>query len=251
MSKVKITIAEEKYYNNGELLVESIKHKSGKLFSDSIREWLNNEYDLSTKTHTEKGVSWNGYNATELNEALRSKMNIVPDLHGETTVEDGVLMHHGKEGFDFSWFDEEYYIKKLRNVYMGNPGRYEGDKRILELNRYVIKAGGGNYYKRDWNKILSGFTTKAGENIECKKACFTVVGEIQFGNWAIARHDMLRLLNSATTGEIDYYVYIAATGRLEDSLSSGIVSYSGALDLFNENLALLRTPIWVIGIDIG
>ena len=78
----------------------------------------------------------------------------------------------------------------------------------------------------------------------------TIVGEIQFGNWALAEHDLLRLMGSAVDGEIDYYIYITATGELEKKLSKGIVTFSKAVDLFKNNKRLFRTPVWVIGIDI-
>lgn len=89
-----------------------------------------------------------------------------------------------------------------------------------------------------------------GKNISHQKNRYTIVGEIQFGNWALAEHDLLRLMGSAVDGEIDYYIYITATGELEKKLSKGIVTFSKAVDLFKNNKRLFRTPVWVIGIDI-
>lgn len=45
-------------------------------------------------------------------------------------------------------------------------------------------------------------------------------------------------------------IYITATGELEKKLSKGIVTFSKAVDLFENNKSLFRTPVWVIGIDI-
>ena len=116
-------------------------------------------------------------------------MTVISGIHKETHVEYGAILTTGKKGFDFSLFDEEYNTIKLRNSFVGNPGRYNG-------------------------------------------------------------HDLLRLLNSSSDGEIDYYVYITATGDLERKLSSGFVSFTDVVSLFRENKQLVRTPVWVIGIDI-
>lgn len=250
MSEITIKIAKQYYYNNAEMLLKAIKVGS-KPLSDSIEEWLKGKCDLKPKYHNENNATRLGYDAAELNKVLRQKMSVVNGVHGEATVEDGILLHHGKVGFDFSLFDEKYYKIKLRNSYMGDPGRFKGDERVKDFYKRVINEDGTNYKKAEWVKWLQdNISAIPGENEVYEKQRYTVVGEIQFGNWALARHDMLRLLNSAAPGEIDFYIYIAATGKLEKSLSSGIVSFDGALSLFNENLSLLRTPIWVIGIDI-
>lgn len=251
MDTVKIKIADEYFFNNADLLLTAIKDASGKLLKDGITTWLTQSYRLMPKDHTEKKGTRSGYNATELNRVLREKMTVVAGIHKETYVEDGAILTAGKKGFDFSLFDEEYNIIKLRNSFVGNPGKYNGEKLLRELNKRVLKSDGSIFSRRkDWENKLASLGGKLGENIECQKHHYTIVGEIQFGNWAIVRHDLLRLLNSSLDGEIDYYVYITATGALESKLSSGIVSFTDVVRLFRENKQLVRTPVWVIGIDI-
>lgn len=250
MSAVKIKIASEMFFNNADLLIPSIKDSAGALLSAGIRTWLTEVYDLTPKEHREGKVFRSGYNATELNTALREKMAAIPGIHGETYVEYGAILTKGKKGFDFSLFDEEYNIVKLRNAFVGDPGRFNGETPLLKLNKNVLKHDGTTFSKKDWKEKIDSLGGAYGVNIEFQKQRYTVVGEIQFGNWAIVRHDLLRLLNSSLDGEIDYYVYITATGTLEKKLSSGIVSFSDVVELFKENRQLVRTPVWVIGIDV-
>lgn len=250
MSAVKIKIAHEMFFNNADLLLPSIKDSTGTLLSIGIRTWLTQPYNLTPKDHTEGGVTRLGYNATELNSALREKMAAIPGIHGETYVEYGAILAKGKKGFDFSLFDEEYNIVRLRNAFVGDPGRFNGETPLLQLNRNVLKPDGTTFSRRDWKIKVNSLGGSYGTNIGSQKKRYTVVGEIQFGNWAIVRHDLLRLLNASINGEIDYYVYITATGNLEKKLSSGIVSFEDAVELFKRNSQLIKTPMWVIGIDI-
>jgi hypothetical protein len=57
-------------------------------------------------------------------------------------------------------------------------------------------------------------------------------------------------MSAATEVEIDYYVYVTATGKLEQKLSEDIVTYESAVERFRNNKQLFRTPVWVLGIDI-
>ena len=133
---------------------------------------------------------------------------------------------------------------------MGNPGRYDGEEILKTINKRVFKPSGDTYSKCEWREEVASLGGTLGKNISHQKNRYTIVGEIQFGNWALAEHDLLRLMGSAVDGEIDYYIYITATGELEKKLSKGIVTFSKAVDLFKNNKRLFRTPVWVIGIDI-
>ncbi len=251
MADVKLKISENYFFDNAELLLPALKSSTGTLIEGEIRHWLTQTYDLTPKNHTDKGVTRIGYNADELNKALRKKMSTIPGIHNETCVAWNALISKGKEGFDFSVFDEEYNIIKLRNSFVGDPGRFGGEKQLESIGKYVISSSGTLFKKqRDWKAKLAMLGGKPGINIDGKKSRYTIVGEIQFGNWALAEHDLLRLMNSSLDGEIDYYIYVTATGDLEGKLSKGIVTYSKVVDLFKNNKTLFRTPVWVIGLDI-
>ena len=250
MEAVRLRIADKYFFDNAELLLPSIKDAAGGLLEDGVNAWLTQMYNLTPKTHKDRGVARSGYDAKELNGALREKMNVISGIHKETCVDCGALLSKGKEGFDFSLFDEEYNIVKLRNAFVGNPGRYDGEEILKTINKRVFKPGGSTYSKREWCKEIASLGGTLGKNINHHKNRYTIVDEIQFGNWALAEHDLLRLMGSAVDGEIDYYIYITATGELEKKLSRGIVTFSKAVDLFKNNKRLFRTPVWVIGIDI-
>ena len=249
MGRVKFKIAEQTFFNSGELLLPTIKDRDGNELECGIKSWLEQQYELDSEMRSGKEK----FNADQLNVVLREKM-LIPGIHGETYVENGAILVKGKEGFDFSLFDEEYNIIKLRNIFIGNPGRYGGDNNktgIYSINKHVPNAEGTVYrYKKDWRAKLDTLTKTPGSNIVATKHQYTVVGELQFGNWALAEHDLLRLMNSAIDGEIDYYIYITDTGLLTERLSSGIVTYSKVIELFKKNIQLIRTPTWVIGLDL-
>ena len=250
MEAVRLRIADKYFFDNAELLLPSIKDAAGGLLEDGVNAWLTQIYNLTPKTHKDRGVARSGYDAKELNGALREKMNVISGIHKETCVDCGALLSKGKEGFDFSLFDEEYNIVKLRNAFVGNQGRYDGEEILKTINKRVFKPSGDTYSKCEWREEIASLGGTLGKNISHQKNRYTIVGEIQFGNWALAEHDLLRLMGSAVDGEIDYYIYITATGELEKKLSKGIVTFSKAVDLFKNNKRLFRTPVWVIGIDI-
>lgn len=82
-------------------------------------------------------------------------MTVISGIHKETHVEYGAILTTGKKGFDFSLFDEEYNTIKIRNSFVGNPGRYNGETPLLALNKKVLKADGSTFSrKRDWKDKL-------------------------------------------------------------------------------------------------
>ena len=253
MSTVTFRISQETYLNNGNLIIPHITDKSGVPLEAAVRNWLCQAYDLYDKTHNSNSKgSWMGYNATDINEKLRAKMSSISGIHGETHVEYGGLFHNSTEGFDFSLYDDDYNSIQLRNFCIGNPGIYDGVNILQSLHKKLrTKTDDKKKLKKsDWMTILSSITTPAGQNTQATKKTFTVVGEIQLGNWALAEHDLLRLINSAFKNSIDFYIYITPTGNLTSKLSEGIVTYNKILQAISENSQLITIPMWIIGLDI-
>lgn len=96
------------------------------------------------------------------------------------------------------------------NYYLGAKGILNGDSKIYEQNK---KMGVG---KREWKKTIDEIRcTVSDTNIEyvIEKKHLTVAGEFQFGNWALIYRDLFRLLNADDNPGIDFYIYVAATGR--------------------------------------
>ena len=152
---ISIRIADKYFFDNAELLLPSIKDAAGGLLEDGVNAWLTQIYNLTPKTHKDRGVARSGYDAKELNGALREKMNVISGIHKETCVDCGALLSKGKEGFDFSLFDEEYNIVKLRNAFVGNPGRYDGEEILKTINKRVFKPSGDTYSKCEWREEIA------------------------------------------------------------------------------------------------
>ena len=50
----------------------------------------------------------------------------------------------------------------------------------------------------------------------------TIFGDVQFGNWALAYRDLMRLLDADIQLDVDLYVYITGDETLSSQLSEGI-----------------------------
>ena len=253
MSMVTFRIAEETFLNNGNLIIPHIFDKSGTAIQTAITNWLCQPYTLIDKSHSSQARgTWMGFDAGDINKKLRDKMTIINGIHGETHVEYGGLFHSSKEGFDFSLYDEDFNYIQIRDYCIGNPGIYNGDMILDSIYKKLrLKTDDSKKMKKkDWKTLLSTITTPPGQNTIAPKTSFTVVGEIQFGNWALGEHDLLRLINSSVKNSIDFYIYITPTGTLATKVSDGVVTYDKIIQAITENSQLLSIPMWIIGLDI-
>lgn len=255
MSTVTFKITKQRFFNNGNLILPHICVKSGKSIEDAIKNWLCQRYTLTDKPHKSKVKgNWDGLDAADINKQLRERMSSIEGIHGETHVEYGGLFHNSKEGFDFSLYDEDYNYNEIRNYFIGSPGIYKGDDFLENQVYKKLKSpndNSGRMKKKEWKQILSKMDTESGFNTNTEKKSFTVVGEIQFGNWALGEHDLFRLINSSIKSSIDFYIYIAPTGNLTSKLSDGIVTYDKIIEAIVENSQLLSIPMWIIGLDLS
>lgn len=246
MANYSIKIAEECFYNNGRIILNSITN-----LENDVRRALNQTVAIKTvKRKPKNKPSYTGINATDLNNVLRRCISIIPGINGETHVKNGIFFPVSKAGFDFSIYDKQYNFSRLYNYYVGLRGVYEGDKRIV--NDLSVKERDG-LNKKSWkNKIKSTSAMLGGYNIDyvIDKQQLTVAGEFQFGNWALAYRDIIRLLNANDNPGVDFYIYITATGNLQNMLSANTVNYKQINDIFNENANLIQIPTWIIGIDV-
>ncbi|WP_024865634.1 BglII/BstYI family type II restriction endonuclease [Butyrivibrio sp. FCS014] len=239
---VKFVIAEESFINNGKIILNSMYP-----LEDNMRAALCGNAQVSFKTRRVKGKgAYQGIDAKSINTELRRLIKVIADINGETHVEDGIFYHKGMEGFDFSIYDKEYNLARIYNYYLGAKGILNGDSKIYEQNK---KMGVG---KREWKKTVDEIRCNVSDtNIEyvIEKKHLTVAGEFQFGNWALIYRDLFRLLNADDNPGIDFYIYVAATGKLKEMISDNTVNYAKALKVIEENKNIIKTPIWVIGLD--
>ncbi len=242
-------ISQESFYNNGQLLLPLLTDSAHNPLEGQIRSWMNHNYTVDSLVRSDGRF---GISATSLNIALRNQMNIsVPTAYGECYVKDGMFLHNSKEGFDFAIYDDNFNICNIVNSFVGNPGKLYGDTKIDYIYNKVLNIQTHQVYdQQTWrNRIAPYLVGTLGNNINATRDCMTIVGELQFGNWALVKHDLLRLLNSSESAQIDYYIYVAATGNLKNALSAQIVTYDSIRSAIEENQRLIKTPLWVIGLD--
>lgn len=239
--KVRFKISNEKFFNNGKIILNSLPD-----IEEKIRTALSQEETVDVKRRKPKGKpEYAGIDAKSLNKALRKCLDITP-IRGETHVENGIFFHRTKEGFDFSIYDEDYNMSRLYNYYQGTVGILNGDKKIVELYK---KMG---YKKREWRGKIEAIRSKVADNSDyiVDKKVLTVVGELQFGNWALIYRDLFRLLDADSDPGIDFYIYVAADENLSKLLSAQTVSFKQANNVLNEYRSIIKTPIWLIGLGI-
>lgn len=239
--KVKFKISNEKFFNNGKIILNAIPE-----VREAIRRAFSQEEIVSTTRRKPKGKpEYDGIDAASLNKALRRCLSLEA-INGETHVKNGVFFHTTKEGFDFSVYDEKYNMARLYNYYLGTVGILNGDSKIIDLYRKV------GYKKKEWKGKIAEISSKVNTNSDyiVDKELLTVAGELQFGNWALIYRDLFRLLDADSNPGIDFYIYVAADDELSGLLSANTVSYKSADDVISEYLSIIKTPIWLIGLGI-
>lgn len=238
MAKVKLKIREEK------LLGRSAKtiYKENQSLLEEIRENLQQEIMVGIVHREDKSKKGNniGINPDSLNNALRQTLKNIENIHLETAVENGVFFEKKKKSnFDFSFYD-----RMLNYAKFWNYGRTKSNFQEM------IQQSITNEYKDSWNKFICQYRPTQSEDIDIDKEDKTIVGEIQFGNWAMIYKDIFRLLRAKNSPNVMLYIYITDCGSLNTFLSSQIVKYDKALMEFEENLDIIDLPIWIIGLDI-
>ena len=133
--------------------------------------------------------------------------------------------------------NSERNLHKLHELCFGKLRYEDGQKRWLkflennpDLNEYVNST--------DFNKN------------DVKDDIPLILGEIQFGNWALAYRDFFKVLKANVQTSVDCLIYICPTGELESMLSDGIVTFTKSKKILTEFQKVISVPIWLIGLDI-
>lgn len=236
-AKIKLKIAEEKQLGRSVRAVCSIE----KELIDQIRACIQKELVIGITDRVDRAKKSSiGINADSVNKALRKAMGKIEGIHFETSVENGAFFERKtKSNFDFSC-----YNKMLNYAKFWNYGRNQADfdERI---NQSITSE-----YVESWKEFLKVYQPKKNEDIDVGIADNTIVGEIQFGNWAMIYKDIFRLLRAKNSPGVELYIYITDTGELNRFLSSQVVDYKKALKELQENMDIIQTPILLIGLDI-
>lgn len=236
-AKVKLEIAEEKKLGRNVNAVCKMHEKIINQIKDCIQEEL--VIGVTDRADNTKANAI-GVNADSVNKALRKAMEKIEGIHFETSVENGAFFERRtKSNFDFSFYNRMLNYSKFWNL-----GRNKTDFDE------IIKQSITNEYKASWDEFLKKYKPSKDKDLQLDIAESSIVGEIQFGNWAMIYKDIFRLLRAKNSPGVELYIYITDTGELNKLLSSQVVEYSKALKEFEENMDIIQTPILIIGLDI-
>jgi len=220
-----------------------------------LRDCLKEKITIEPSTRSKKDKRYNGIKAEHFNKQLRHllKTKYSEAIKFEVDERLGVFYFQQENdkkknpigGFDFAILNDHKNLVALRNICFGELQYAEGSlvwEKFLNKNQKLSELM--NTIKKSGNQ---------GENIgvERKEGDFPLlVGEIQFGNWALAYRDFFKVLKANVQNSIDCLIYIAPTGNLEKLLSDGIVTFSKTKLILKEFEKVISVPVWLIGLDI-
>jgi hypothetical protein len=212
---------------------------------------LTSKISIETRIKKTREQKSKGIEAGYLNKEIRRLLTIVPDkkLKFEVNESKGVFYFSSKKnaigGFDFAIINHGKNITALRNLCFGELQYHDGLKR---WNKFLDK-------NEDLKKIADTIfdLDENGKDIEYSKSLSDsplLVGEIQFGNWALAYRDFFKVLKANVQNSVDCLVYIVPTGNLESMLSDGIVTFDKTKKILEDFSKVISVPVWVVGLDI-
>jgi hypothetical protein len=207
------------------------------------------EIDLTERTKLTKGKESEAIKADDLNKEIRRILSQNQEFKFEVSEEMGVFYFSAQKssigGFDFALINHKENLVKLRNICYGEIHYHNP---VVRWNKFLDK-----------NPELQEFASTLidgenyGRNIKYfkeKDSSPLIVGEIQFGNWALAYRDFFKVLKANVQNSIDCLVYIVPTGELERNLSNGIVTFDKTLRIIKDFEKVINVPVWIVGIDI-
>ena len=212
--------------------------------------WIKSEIELAVATvsriagmeRNRRGAS-QGADPEDFNLELRRGFASVGGWTFEARVQEGVFYDNADRagakvgGFDFCKFDVTYNLANLWDYCFGRRAIKDG-KEVWEKEIRL---------RPHWAQAAEQFT-HAGERP--KKQSPTIVGEIQFGNWAMAFRDYLKVLDASQQAEIDLFIYLVPDGKLSGMMSAQTVNFDKATKYLREVERAMRVPSWIVGIDV-
>lgn len=212
---------------------------------------LTNEIRVSTRIKKTIGIESKAIEAKELNIVIREELKKIKnvEIKFEVYEENGVFYFSSEKssigGFDFAILNHYNNILTLRNLCFGNLQYSDGEirwEKFLKQNPDLTKIADKLKKIDEKGKNIS--------NNEINKPSPLIVGEIQFGNWALAYRDFFKVLKADVQNAVDCLIYIVPTGNLESMLSDGIVTFDKTKKIMDDFSKVISVPVWLIGIDV-
>ena len=185
-----------------------------------------------------------GVKAKKLNDELRRLLEThFNSMKFEVQEKMGVYYYTSKDakqiaGFDFALLNDAENLSRLHKLCFDDKIRYvDGEKR---WNKFLKD----NDELRELAEALKSRQPKATQNLPL------ILGEIQFGNWALAYRDLFKTLKANVQTNVDCLIYIVPAGNLQTKLSGGIVNFDLMESILTDFSKVVTVPVWVIGLDI-
>lgn len=237
--KFDLTVSSEYFHHHADGIIE--KYSDLKL---QILSALKSSIDLDLTVRTKQRRKSIGIKADSLNAEVRRLLTNIPDIEFEVDQVDGIYYKSDKiVGFDFAIIDKKYNIYNLRNLCFGKNRIHIGESK---WDSYLAKHP---EYARLANDLGLPCRNLIDEDIRIDRTKPVVVGEIQFGNWALAYRDFFKVLKANVFTDVDLLIYIVPDGYLADHLSDGTVNYLNTKEIIKDFKKVITVPTWLIGID--
>jgi hypothetical protein len=238
--KLQIKISAEYYHHHADGILK--KHND---VAENFKASLENQVSLEVKERTKQGRKSIGLTADSLNREVRRLLANIPNIEFEVDQNDGVYYKSEKIiGFDFALIDKTYNLYNLRNLCFGKKRLFVGE-RIWDdyLRRHPAYNAIAEQTGLPRTDLING-------DIQIERNHPVIVGEIQFGNWALAYRDFFKVLKANVLTDVDLLIYIVADDLLASKLSDGIVNFKQSKEIISEFAKVITVPIWLIGINI-
>jgi len=218
---------------------------------NKIIKSLKAEIPIEARIKKQQKKNLRGIKADVLNSEIRSllKNSLRNDIKLEVVEDKGVFYFSSEKsaigGFNFAILNHKKNISALRNLCFGELQYFEGD---LKWSSFLNKNPELKIIAKELEQ-----KDKLGIDIPlpAEDSMFPlIVGEIQFGNWALVYRDLFKVLKANVQNSIDCLIYIVPTNDLELMLSDGIVTFDKTVKILEEFSKVISVPVWVIGLDI-
>jgi hypothetical protein len=245
-SKGQLFVSNQYFHHHSLEIINSYKD-----LKDKFLESLSSEINISARIKRTRNTESNAIKAKDLNEEIRQVLRNIRELEIKFEVQEdnGVFyFSSGKNnigGFDFAILNHYDNILALRNLCFGSLQYADGVER---WNRFLKKNPELKEIAKNLLRIEEKGINVPKINEQLKTPL--IVGEIQFGNWALAYRDFFKVLKADVQNSIDCLIYIVPTGNLESLLSKGIVTFDKSRKIIEDFSKVISVPIWLIGIDI-
>jgi hypothetical protein len=246
MQRINLFVSKEYYHHHSFEIINAYNE-----FKNNFLDSLSNEITISPRIKKTQNIESKGIKADDLNKEIRELLKSIPnnELKFEVYEENGVFYFSEEKssigGFDFAILNHYNNILALRNLCFGSLQYADGEKRwsnFLRKNPELVEISEKLKRMEENGKNIERFNKENSTPL--------IVGEIQFGNWALAYRDFFKVLKADVQNSVDCLIYIVPTGNLEKLLSDGIVTFDKTKKIIEDFSKVISVPIWLIGIDI-